>query len=254
MTDTVRATVGERDGADMLLATLQIYREAFSRASVLALRNWPVLGSVFAYSLILSVAVQVAAPFGIFGGFLVSLVSSACIGSFLYLVEMIVRTSRVTLPDFSRSFGAYLWDVVGVTFVLWIAMRLITPVLAQSPQGPVLMLCIQLAILVLFNAVPELIYLGHHSSLALLSESYRFVADNWIEWFPPNVLLLLIFWYLWNLPLERSFPVGGIVVAVLHTGLVALFVYFAMVVRGLLFLELSGSTRRGRAFRRRMGL
>ncbi len=240
---------------ETILATLQMYREAFSRGAVLALRNWPVLGSVFAYSLILSVATQVAIPFGIIGGFLISVVWSACAGSFLYLVEMIVRTSKVTLQDFSRSFGAYLWDVVGVTFVLWIAMRLITPVLAQSPQGPVLLICIQLAILVLFNAVPELIYLGHHTSLALLSESYRFIADNWIEWFPPNVILLAILWYLWNLPLDVAFPVlGGVATGIVRTAIVALFVYFVMVVRGLLFLDLSGSTRRSRTFRRRMGM
>jgi len=34
---------------------------------------------------------------------------------------------------------------------------------------------------------------------------------------------------------------------------IALLVYYTMVVRGLLFLELHGSTRRSRAFRHRMG-
>jgi hypothetical protein len=233
---------------DVLWATLQMYRDAASRGAGLALRNWPVLGSAFAYAAIMSVAAQFAAALGFAGGFLVSLVWSACVGSFLYLVEMIVRTSKVTLQDFGRSFGAYLWDVVGVTFIIWIAFFLITPILAQTPQGPVIEICLRLAIIVLFNAVPELIYLGHHSSLTLLSESYRFVADNWIEWFPPDLVLLAGLWYLWGL------PVGGLPGLIAQTAGVALFVYFAMVVRGLLFLELSGSSRRGRAFRRRMGL
>lgn len=240
---------------DAILATLQSYREAVSRAAVLAARNWPVFGSVFAYVLIGMVAVQMAAPLGILGGFLVSLVSSACIGSFLYLVEMMVRTSKVTFQDFGRSFGVYLWDVVGVSFVLWIAMRVLTPVLAQSPQGPLVLFCVQIAILVFFNAVPELIYLGHNTSLALLSESYRFVVANWIEWFPPNIVLLAILWYLWTFPLGEWVPaLAGVAAAVVQSAIVALFVYFAMIVRGLLFLELSGSSRRGRAFRRRMGM
>ena len=34
---------------------------------------------------------------------------------------------------------------------------------------------------------------------------------------------------------------------------IALFVYFAMVVRGLLYIELAGTSRRGRAFRHRAG-
>ena len=46
-------------------------------------------------------------------------------------------------------------------------------------------------------------------------------------------------------------PLGGLF-GWLQTALVALLVYFAMVVRGLLFLELHGTSRRGRAFRQRM--
>jgi hypothetical protein len=41
--------------------------------------------------------------------------------------------------------------------------------------------------------------------------------------------------------------------AVLRTAILALWVYFMMVARGLLFLELHGSTRRARAFRHRAG-
>ena len=52
-------------------------------------------------------------------------------------------------------------------------------------------LFIHLVLLIFLNAVPELIYLGHHGGLNLLSESYRFIGENWIEWFPPNMLLIL---------------------------------------------------------------
>ena len=120
-----------------------------------------------------------------------------CLGSFLYLVEMIVRTNRVSWEDFRRSFGMYLWDVVAVSFALWIFWQVVTPLLQQVPQGHVIVLCIELLILVLFNAVPELIYLGHYPLLQLLSRSYEFIASNWIEWFPPNLLLMAVFVALW---------------------------------------------------------
>jgi hypothetical protein len=224
-----------------------MYRRAFARGAVLAVRNWPVLGSVFAYLAILTAGARFAVFLGIAGGFVMSLLWSACVGSFLYLVEMIVRTNRVSWEDFRHSFGAYLWDVVAVSFALWIFWQVMTPMLGQMPQGRVIVLCIELLILVLFNAVPELIYLGHYPLLQLLARSYQFIANNWIEWFPPNLILMALLAVLW------SRGATSVAEGVAQSALTALFLYFAMVVRGLLFIELDGSTRRSRIFRHKMG-
>jgi len=163
----------------------------------------------------------------------------------LYLVEMIVRTSKVTLEDFRRSFGMYVWDVVAITFVFWVFFRLATPAIARLPQGFLILLFAQIAVFVVFNAVPELIYLGHYASLALLSESYAFITANWIEWFPANLVAAGVLYGV------ASVPVSG-VAAYLQTGVLGLLVYFTMVMRGLLFIELHGSTQRSRAFKYRM--
>jgi hypothetical protein len=230
---------------EWFLITLKLYRKAFVRAGSLALKNWPVLGSVFAYSAIMSVAGTFAMLLGIVGGFLLGLVWAACVGSFLYLVEMMVRTSKVTLEDFRRSFSAYLWDVVGIMFVFWVFFTVATPAIAQLPRGFLILLFVQIAGFVVFNAVPELIYLGHYSSLALLRESYAFIAANWIEWFPANVIAAGILYAIASVPL-----VG--IAAYLQTGVLGLVVYFTMVLRGLLFIELHDSTHRSRAFKYRM--
>lgn len=228
--------------------TLDIYRRAVSRGGALAVRNWAVLLSVFAYAGILYLGGYLAMFVGIIGGFMMSLLFAACASSFLYLVEMIVRTNKVTWEDFTRSFGVYLWDVVGVSFVLWLFWFVATPFLHQLPQGHVAVLAINLVLIVLFNAVPELIYLGHSGVVDLLSRSYQFIAANWIEWFPPNLLFLLGFELLWRLPLgDGPVPLIG------RVALVSLFLYFAMVVRGFLFIELDGSSRRARLFRHKMG-
>jgi hypothetical protein len=230
---------------EWVLVTLRIYRKVFSRAGSLALKNWPVLGTVFVYSAIMSVSLYVAALFGLLGGFLLSLVWAACVGSFLYLVEMMVRTSKVTIDDFRRSFGVYLWDVVGITFVYWVFSTLAIPVIAQLPQGFLIILCVKLAVFVVFNAVPELIYMGHYSALAVLSESYGFIATNWIEWFPANLAAAAAFYAV------GAVPVDGLGVYV-QRAILALLVYFTMVMRGLLFIELHGSTHRSRVFKYRM--
>ncbi|HYD47242.1 MAG TPA: hypothetical protein VEB21_02780 [Terriglobales bacterium] len=229
---------------EWLIVTLSLYRDAFVRAAVLSANNWPVLLSVFAYSLIMTTAAIVAMPLGIVGGILITIVWAACVGSFLYLVEMIVRTTRVTLADFRRSFAVYLGDVLGVMFVLWILDLLTAPLLANPQYGEALSIFKGIAIFVLFNAVPELIYCGHHSSLALVAESYRFISNNWIEWFPANVVAALLVYFIWQLPLSG-------IAELLKTGLISLLIYYAMVMRGLLFQELSTSSYRSRAFKYR---
>lgn len=235
-----------------LAATVKMYQRVASRAGPLAVRNWPVLLSLFAYAAIMTAATFVLAMFAglgagvmVLAGFALSIVSAACAASFLYLVEMIVRTNRVTFADFQRSFGVYLWDVLGVAFVLWILSRFLVPALASLPQATLLISALYVIILVFGNAVPELIYLGHHSTLALLEESYRFVGENWIEWFPPNLLLVAVL-------IALNLPTLSGAASIAQLALTALFVYFAMVFRGLLFLELYGSSRRGRMFRYRM--
>jgi hypothetical protein len=229
-----------------LTVTLALYRRAFTRAAALTWRNWPVLGSLFVYTFVMNIAVAFVPLLGFVGGILLSLVWAGCVGSFLYLVEMMVRTSRVTLEDFRRSAGAYLWDVVGVTFVVWLTVRVLSAVLATIPQGPILLLGLELIVLVFFNAVPELIYLGRASSLELLQQSYVFIGENWIEWFPAMAVLGALVLAAAVLPFLRA-------LGWLQLGLIALLIAYAMVVRGLLFLELQESTRRSRAFRYRMG-
>ncbi len=227
------------------MVTLALYRKVFGRALTLTLANWPVVATLFVYALAMAVAVVVAAPFGIVGGIALGFVWAACLGSFLYVVEMVVRTSRVTFEDFRRSFGAYLGDVLGVLFIFWVVSMVAGPALAAMPNGFALLLAIELVAFVFFNAVPELIYLGHYSSLELLRESYVFIGENWIEWFPATIAAAVL------VGVAAALPAPGPSVW-LKNGLVALLVYFAMVVRGLLFIELSGSSRRARAFRYRM--
>lgn len=232
---------------EFVLVTLNLYRRVFARAAELALRNWTVLGSVFAYAIVSFVAADIAGVFGPFGGMFSALVWAACASSFLYLVEMIVRTSRADLEDFRKSFGAYLWDVVGVTFILWLFFRLAEPAILQLPQGPLVLVFVRFLLFVLLNAVPELIYLGHHSSLGLLTESYAFIATNWVEWFPANFAVAALL-----LAVGIFFPGDG-PVAYLKAAVLGLLVYFVMVMRGLLFLELCDSTYRSRLFKYRAG-
>jgi len=227
-----------------LVATMRLYRSVIRRAVRVAAVNWPVGLSVFVYFALFRVTVPFAMSLGIVGGFILGLVSAACMASFLFLVERLVRHGRVTLQEFPESFTAYLSDVIGVLFVMWMLRMVLSIALMTNPQALLISAIVQLFIFVFFNAVPELIYLGHHSSIDLLTESYRFISENWIEWFPPTLVAGVIFVVLTELPVLLPFTV-------VLWAFLGLFVYFVMVMRGFLFEELAGSTRRSRAFRYR---
>jgi len=230
---------------DWLGPTWAIYQRSVQRAARLAVRNWAVPATIPLYVIALAASASASRFLGFAGGFVNALVWAACAGSFLSLVETIVRTNRVTWVDFRNSFSAYIGDVLGVMFILWILEMAMSRLLLPAPNGPFLYLGAEFLLLVFFNAVPELIYLGRHSLFDLLAASYAFIAENWLEWFPFNLVLFVVYGLL------RAQRGGGLVMLIVEAAVTALFLYFMMIARGFLFLELHGTTRRSRSFRYR---
>jgi hypothetical protein len=221
-----------------LVDTVALYGRVFRRAALLALRNWPVGLVVLLYGALLWAVRLVAAPLGIVGGFLIYLAAVACLSSWLSLVEQVIRSGRVRLSDVPSGFAAYFGDLLTVGFLFWGLQLIASLVLAPFPF---LQIVFVLAVFVFLNAVPELVYLGRNAPAELLVESYRFIGENWIEWFPASLVLLAA------VVAVRMFGPSGIAAE----ALVGVLLYFGMIVRGLLFLELATSGRRAREFRRR---
>ena len=198
--------------------TLAMYGRVFRRAAQLVTRNWPVALLATAYLVVLAFLGAVLAPYGLVGGIIWTTARAAGCGSWLVFVEQVVRNGRVVLRELPASFGTYFGDMLNIFFLL----------------GAVVFL----------NAVPELVYLGGYSTMELLAESYKFIGTNWIEWFPPNVLLVVVL-----ATVHAALPASpfGLLKA-LGMGVVLAYLF---VVRGLLFLELTTSSRRAREFRRR---
>ena len=220
--------------------TVALYRRVFRRGATLALRNWPVGLVVIVYGVLLRIATLIAAPLGIVGGFLVYLAFVACASSWLSLVAQVLRAGRVRFEDVPTSFSTYFGDLLNVGFLFWGLQLIASFVLAPFPF---LQIVFGLAVLVFLNAVPELVYVGRHSATEVLAESYRFIGENWIEWFPANLLIAAAVVAVAGLP---EGPFG-----VVSMGALGVVLYFGMIVRGLLFQELTTSSRRGREFRRR---
>lgn len=233
----------------ILQVTLWIYATALMRAFDCVRKNLVVSLAPLAYSLVLSAAAMIALPLGILGGFLLGLVSQACISSGLYLVKNMIDSGKTDFNDFARGFTVYLWDLITISFILWIPMRLAGMALATIPNGLLIYFCIQIALYILLNPVPELIYQSRTSGLELLSASYNFIVENWIEWLIPNILLAIGGYALLQLFESLLFGLPAFIQLFLYSFGLGLFLTYMMTFRGFLFAELHGTTRRSRIYR-----
>lgn len=221
--------------------TIAMYGRVFRRAGELTARNSPLLVMAVAYPMLLGIAQGLLAPLGTVGGVLWTLAAAAAASSVLAMMEGVVRAGRADLTDLPGSFTTYLAELINFFFLLFLLQFVAQ--LALRPF-PFLQIVFGLAVIVFLNAIPELIYLGRYASTDLLVQSYRFIGTYWIEWFPANFVLIAVF-----VAIGILLPPGpyGVVTA-LVAAVVAL---FGGIMRGLLFLELTTSSRRAREFQRR---
>ncbi|MGH7826550.1 MAG: hypothetical protein ACREQ7_15420 [Candidatus Binatia bacterium] len=236
---------------ESIKALLWVYRASWSRSVELLAGNWAIIFAPLAYSIIISIAGVILSRFGLIGGMLLTAVSAACASSGLYLLDNVVRMGKANLNDFLKGFSVYLGDILTIAFILWIPMMLLSRFAYTTPEGSFIILAVQLLLYVFLNPVPELIYQGRVSGLALLSASYEFIVANWIEWFIPNVLITAAGWLLLRWLSQAASYLPFFLDSLFILAGIGLFLTFLMIFRGVLFSELSGTTRRSRLFRYR---
>jgi hypothetical protein len=236
---------------ETIKALLWIYRTALSRSIELLVRNWAVMFAPLLYSVLLSVAALLLGPFGLVGGMLVTAVAAACASSGLYLLDNILRVGKSHLDDWIKGFSVYLGEVLTIAFILWIPMTLLTRVAYSTAEGAFIVLAVRILLYVFLNPVPELIYQSRLSGLQLLSASYEFIVANWIEWFLPNVLITAVGYLLLHWLNQVADYLPFFLEFFFVAAAFGMFLTFLMLYRGVLFGELSGTTRRSRLFRYR---
>ena len=229
--------------------TLWIYGQAFGRAWDCVRRNWVVSFAPLVYGVGLSLAGLLISPLGIVGGLLFNLARLACVSSGLYLIENMVRLGKANFDDFLKGFTAYFWELVQISFILWIPMQVLAMVLASTPNGALIYFLIQITLYILLNPVPEFIYQTRSSGVELLSASYNFIVENWIEWFLPNIIMTVAGYFFRNFLSVLTFGLPGFLQLFIVVFGFGLCLTYFMVFRGFLFAELHGTTRRSRIYR-----
>jgi hypothetical protein len=244
---------------------LKLYARLAGKAIRLALRGWPAAVVLPLYATLLQIGGGLLAQMGMIGGFLVAFLVAFLASSYLNLVSLAVAGRKIGFGDFRDSFLAHFSDVISVMFATWV-IQLVVSVLTRDAgdRGTIIFVLVDLTMVVFFNPVPEMIYLGggRTRSFGLLLEAGRFITAHWPEWLAPSVVIAAVLLAPTGLiqhgPLamrllafQSLFSLDGLTTTVdriplLLKPFILIFLNWAMVFRGLLFTELTFRVRRPR--------
>ena len=212
-------------------------------------KNWYIIFLGFIYAMISTTVLTTASfifrgPFSILAGLIASLLVSSLISNYLYLLELIIYGRKIGIDNFKTGFTVYLNKVYGVMFIFYIINRILGMV-----GGGYIIFISNLIIFIVFNALPETIYLKGYDSMGTIEYSLEFMKENWSHWLIHNILFgLAIYFMLRNLSFGGFgpiFTVGNIVSTLIKQTFIGLY----MIYRGNLYKVLSSSTSRNRKYK-----
>ena len=246
---------------------LKLYARLAGKSIRLALRGWPAAVVLPLYATLLQLATAYASGLGRSADFLIGVVVAFLGSSYLHLVGMAVAGRKIGFNDLSRSFTAHFWNLASVMFAIWLVQLLVRGGLTQyGDRGTIVFLLVNLTMVVFFNPVPEMIYLGQGQTgsfgFGRLMEAGRFISAHWPEWLAPSALMAAVLLAPTGLLLhgpvamqlllfQSLFSPSGLAAIVSRIPLwlapfMLIFINCSMVFRGLLLIELSSGVRRQR--------
>lgn len=230
------------------------------------IKNWPIIFTGLFYSTATIIVSMSLGYFGILGGIISIIVTSALISNYLYLLNTILNRGYFNFQDFKDGFTPYLskiWSILFIGYVAKLILNFVSPMLVSFIGPDALGLIITFLTFMLFNPIPEVTYQKHYGPGETIMYSINFVKDNWVEWFVPNIILLIIFYFISGQSLSIFKIVNNVFnYFISFTGtsisLKGLFIYvigqiwfsYFMIYRAYLFEILSTSNRRKRIFMR----
>lgn len=245
---------------DIIKDLVLVNKESFSR-TVKSLKNgWPLFFVGFVYiilntALFTILSMLFIGPLSFFIGFIALIISSGFISNYLYLLFNLINYNRITLQNFKDGFGYFLRKIYGIYFIGWVLSVLLSFVTGVLGQGAIdINIIISASILIFLNALPETAYIKSYDSMGSITYSLDFMKENWFNWLIPNLVFMVIIYYLTGqifgglFKTHMSYGIfrnGSIYIR----GLLGQIVFtIGMIYRGHLYKILSSGNRRKRIF------
>ncbi len=248
-------------------AIIAVYYDCAQNATKGLIRNWIILPASIAAFIITIVAATPLQSLGIVGGFVLGLIQTALLSLYYSWLSETHSKQKIGLKDLFNMDWSLFMSVISVAFLIWI-IQWITLTLINGLHVEWIAACVMFVLIVVFNSLPETIYIHRYESTQAMQESFSFIQKNWIEWYIPFFILLSP-WIIAS-PSEISmimantyvlFPVSILIMVpsgwVPGLGMMAttllgiVLANWFMLFRAHLFSALESGTRRQRAFKAR---
>ena len=257
-----------REGPFLFLkATGLIYLDCANRATQGLRRNWRLMIAALAAYVLVHTAGDFLSPYGLAGGLVLGMISIALLSMYFGWIADTVRGQKIVWRDLLQFDRGLFSDTLSTAFLLF----LITwpfEMMQGASQDVWLLLCLRLGLVIVFNAVPEVVHQRRLDGVSALLNAARFTRDNWIEWFVPLAVLvaplLVILPSYFLVVLASSEPMLPVLVIVrswqplgqyagAFMGLAGLILgHWFMLFRAHLFNELEGGSRRKRIYQAKL--
>lgn len=175
---------------------VKIYSDCCRQATSGLIRNYVILaGSVIAY-IIFIISINIFGQMGFAGGMILGLIHIALVSAYYSWISDTTSRDKLNFKQLWQLDYGMFSTVMSVAFVLWIA-RFIIQSLIQGLNEAWLLDLMDLAIFLIFNAIPEVIYIQKMESVPALKSAANFTQRFWIEWYLP-LLVILSPWLLYS--------------------------------------------------------
>lgn len=224
-------------------------------------RNWTIALVGFLYWILIFLAIGVSGlllrgPFSILRGLFTTLFISSLISNYLVMLQLTVLNRKIGFNDFKEGFKFYVWKIYGIFFILYLVNYLLN-ILGRSLNTNIGLLSqlFSISLFILFNALPEAIYLKNYEPVDTIKFTLGFMKENWIQWAIPNILIVIVLYFVSKgltgvlLGGFLNMNITSVLRSLLQALISQVFVAVFMIYRGNLFYILDNSTRRNRSYK-----
>lgn len=225
-------------------------------------KNWYIIFTGIIYTILNLIIYSLISnifrgPLYILSGFITIIVSSSFISNYLYLLFNIINYDRIRFQDFKDGFTAFIRKIYGVLFISYIANLLLSLFVGslRTGVGNITTLIFLLAF-VIFNALPETIYLKQYNPWDSVVYSFEYMKENWFNWILVNIVFLGLLYIVTgdilinifnthiSVNIFRLLSIKEIIIYIIGQSIFSIM----MIYRGHMYKILSTSTRRKREF------
>ncbi len=227
--------------------------------------NWQIIFLGIVYSVLGMVAsILVGAlftgPLGLARGFILALVESSIISSYIFVLYNVISYNRFRWRDVKNGFTYFIWKVYAVLFIFYLG-SIILSFIGSLLGGIIfvyLMLGISILVFIILNPIPEALYVKTYNPWDTVLYCLEFMRGNWLNWIIPNIVFFLLLFIISGggilnvFSIFNNFTLAYGMVVIVRYLLASVILSFGMIYRGHLFTLLSTSTRRKRMFMRKV--